>query len=322
MVNITFSNPQFLWLLLGIPVLILSHIVFIRNAKHKGLRFANFEAMRRISGETFLTKNISHLVLRCLIIFFLVLAVSGATITYETLASENSVVFMLDSSPSMSTQDFDPNRFEFSRGFIREMVEAIDFNIRYGLLSYGGISKIHQLPTDSRMELRNSLREPELIQAGGTDLSSAVVNAVNMLSLEEPGRGKVVVLVSDGVETTSAFLGNPLQQAVNYANTNNVVIHAVGVGSESDAPVGFLPEYYNISNWYMPDNLRFLTEETGGVFIEVNDPGALNQTVSRMGGELQRSNIPYDLTFGALLLVILIIFIEWGLANTIYRRIA
>ena len=293
----------------------------MRNAKSKGLRFANFEALRRINGENFLTTNVSHLVMRCFIIFFLVLAVSGAQLNYETQVSENTVVFALDGSPSMSTEDFDPNRFEFSRGFIRDVVDNIDFNVKYGLISYGGITTVHQRPTDSLVEFRNSLRQPELVQAGGTDMSSAIVNAVNILSLEDEG-GRSIVLVSDGVETTSAFLGNPLQRAVDYANNNNVRIYTVGIGTDDDRSVGFLPEYYNISNWYRPSNLEFLSEQTGGTFLEINSPGAVNNTINEIGGELQTSTVPYDLTFGALLMVLFIIFIEWGLANTIYRRIA
>lgn len=321
MVGLTFSNPQFLWTLLGIPVLIMSHIVFMRNAKSKGLKFANFEALKRINGENFLTTNVSHLILRCFIIFFLVLAVSGAQLNYEAQVSQNTVVFALDSSPSMSTQDFDPNRFEFARNFIRSVVDNIEFNTRYGLISYGGITKVHQQPTDSLVEFRNSLREPQLIQAGGTDMSSAIVNAVNVLNLEDEG-GKTIVLVSDGTETTSAFIGNPLQRAVEYANNNNVIIHTIGIGTEDDSPIGFLPEYYNLSNWYRPGNLELLSDETGGTFLEINDPLAVNNTINQIGGELETSIVPYDLTFGAILMVLFIIFIEWGLANTIYRRIA
>ena len=317
---INFEDPQYLWLLISIPILILSHIYYMKRSKSKGLQFANFEALKRISGDKILTSNTFHLIMRCLILFFLIMSISGATFFHQAQHAENNVVFALDGSPSMSTQDVDPNRFEFAREQVRTLTEDIDSVINMGLISYGGVTYIHQQITDSRLRFRNSLDEPQILQTGGTDLSSAIVNAANMLEVQDEG-GKTMVIYSDGVETTSAYLGDPLQQAIEYANQKNMVIHTVGVGSEGE-PAGFLPEYYNISSWYKEENLRYLAEETRGTFIDGTDPDAIEQTAEEVEGELVQAYIPTELGGISLLVAFTLLIVEWGLANTIYRRLA
>ena len=70
MAEITFQNPIYLWFLISIPLMILTHFYLLRQSKKKAMKFANFETIKRITGKKLITKNISMLVLRSFILLF------------------------------------------------------------------------------------------------------------------------------------------------------------------------------------------------------------------------------------------------------------
>jgi len=56
--EITFSNPVYLFFLVSIPFLIISHFFTMRYLKRRALKFANFEAIKRVTGgEKSIIKN-------------------------------------------------------------------------------------------------------------------------------------------------------------------------------------------------------------------------------------------------------------------------
>ena len=64
MINITFENPIYLWYLLSIPLLIYTHFFLLRRSKAVAMKFANFEALKRVTGGMILSRNVNLLVLR------------------------------------------------------------------------------------------------------------------------------------------------------------------------------------------------------------------------------------------------------------------
>jgi hypothetical protein len=64
-----------------------------------------------------------------------------------------------------------------------------------------------------------------------------------------------------------------------------------------------------------------MSNETGGKFFYVYSTDELVQALSYLGENTSQQYIKINLSLGALLLAISGLFIEWGLANTIYRRV-
>jgi hypothetical protein len=56
--EITFVNPQYLWLLLIVPALILTHFYGLKFSRKKAIKFANFEALSRVTGGHKLSMNL------------------------------------------------------------------------------------------------------------------------------------------------------------------------------------------------------------------------------------------------------------------------
>ena len=107
MIQITFRDPIFLWFLLSIPFLMITHFYSLRYVTRKAVRFANFEALSRVSGGEALSRNIPLLILRTITLFFLICSVSGPTLWYTGQSSENNYVIALDASRSMLADDFE-----------------------------------------------------------------------------------------------------------------------------------------------------------------------------------------------------------------------
>ncbi len=315
MVTITFGNPQYLWFLLAIPLLIVSHFYLIRYTKRKALLFANFRALKRATGKKFITKNYTILFLRLAIIVFSVLAVSQVSLWYETETNENEYVLAIDTSASMGAQDVQPTRLEAAIAYGERFIDDLDPDTRVALVSFSGITLIESPLTRDHDEVVSVLKDLK-IEASGTDIPGALITSTNLL--EQVTRGKAVILITDGSNTIETFQSRSMKRAVEYTVSKRVKVFAIGVGSVNGT-VGYLPSYYNISSKYNTENLEFIANRTGGAFYEARDTGQLRKAYENILSSETTSLIQRDLTPGLLLLVMLALFVEWGLLNTRFR---
>ena len=99
-----------------------------------------------------------------------------------------------------------------------------------------------------------------------------------------------------------------------------MVIHTIGIGRDS-GPIGYLPEYYNISASFNEELLIDVAESTGGNYFLAFSDEALDEAVDYILEKAEKRKIPIDFSFGLLLVSITILFIEWGLLNTRFRKI-
>ena len=314
-----FENPVYLWYLASIPLLVLTHFLSLRTAKRKAMRFANFQALKRIAGERLVTKNVSVLIFRVITVALLVFAASGVKMWYQAPQSENSYVVGLDVSSSMSAEDFEPNRLETAKSYAKEFVDTLNENTKVGVVTVAGVGMIEQTLTTDKAAVKSSIDSVRLTKTGGTDLPGALITGTNML-LSEDEKGKVMILFTDGSSTLGNFIGDSMRQATEYAKENQVVVNGVGVGSES-APIGYLPEYYNISAVYGLGNLRFISNQTGGVTIPTEREEDLQSAYVELIKRSDESMVEVRLDLGLLVAGLLFLFIEWGLINSRYRRI-
>ncbi|MBD3209634.1 BatA domain-containing protein, partial [Candidatus Woesearchaeota archaeon] len=123
--HLTFENPIYLWYLASLPLLVMTHFLSLRSAKRKAMRFANFQALKRVAGEKFVTKNIPVLVMRLVILLILIFAASGVRIWYMTPEAENNYVVAIDVSSSMAAKDFTPSRLEVAKTYAKKFVDTL-----------------------------------------------------------------------------------------------------------------------------------------------------------------------------------------------------
>lgn len=316
---VTFENPVYLWFLFSVPLFIISHFFFLRKSKSKALKFANFEALSRVTGDKLITKNMTHVVLRVVIITALVISAAGTTLWYKGESSNVSYVIALDTSASMTSEDVSPSRFEAAKEYIKGFVDSFEARTKFGLVSFSGVTKIERYPLDSSIAFKQAIDQAEVTRTGGTDVPGAIITSTNML-LAEREMGRAIIMVSDGVNTLGAFISDSVDEALDYAIKNQVIIHTIGIGTNT-GPIGYLPEYYNISASYDEGLLKHIAEESGGTYVHAESTNQLFEAFEFMSKNTNEQYLDMDLSFGALLLGLGLLFVEWGLSNTLYRRI-
>ena len=145
------------------------------------------------------------------------------------------VVFVLDSSLSMNARDVQPSRLSAAETLVRRLVREMPGN-RVALVQAEGEGVVMTpLTLDGAViDLLLDAISPGTLPVPGTRLAAPLRQA---LALFDPGgRGhRVVVLLSDG-EDHGGGMGPVLEEL----RSEEVVVHAIGVGTPQGAPVPLL----------------------------------------------------------------------------------
>ena len=331
MVSIHFTDPEFIWLLLSIPLLVASHFLVAKNLKTSAWTFANYEAIMRITGgkptlrnATRLSRNVVLLAIKCAVMLFLVFSAAGTVFTVGGDGQGGDVVIAIDASSSMLAQDFSPNRFEAAKGAATTFVDALPAGTRMGLLSFAGTSVIEQEMTRDAFLMRDRIDTLQISHSGGTDLGEAIITATNLLRLQgreatgETGadaqaapRGSVVLL-TDGRST----VGTDVQDGIDYAKGQSTSVHTIGIATEEGGSFANIDIVSTIDE----QSLQAIADSTGGSYHRAGSEEELRAAFDAIASD-ESVQIPVALRMPLLLLALALIFVEWGLAATKFRTL-
>ncbi len=308
--KVSFDNPHLLWFLFSIPLLIVLHFLLLRKTNRKAVLFANFEAIRRVTGERVLSKNIFLLVIRIFIMIFLIFSASGIVIWYEGQTSNFNYILAIDVSSSMLADDLQPNRLFAAKEAAALFVQSMTGKTKIGIVSFAGTSMVKQKLSDDVDGTLQNINNLTISQIGGTDIGEAIVTSTNLLVQEEKAR--TVILLTDGIDN----VGTPLEEGLKHAIDKRVIIHTIGVGSEEGGR--FLGT--DLVSKMDPESLQQIAESTGGSFYQAQNEAELQQAYQSIMSE-STEQIPIRLAFILLLAAIILVFVDWGLVNTKYRTL-
>jgi Ca-activated chloride channel family protein len=316
--DLVFNHPNMLWFLLAIPLLFFFHFFALKYVKARGMKFANFEALKRVTGENILTTNTFLLIFRLLTVTLIVFGVAGTVLWYKGMSNENDFVIAIDNSASMAAGDFDPNRLGAAKEEAKYFINALDSDARIGLVTFSGIATVKQLLVRNQAILLDDIDKITIDPAGSTDLGGAIITSTNLLLASQKGR--TILLITDGSATTGVYLADSLARSIEYAKEKHVIVHAIGIGSNI-GPIGYLPEYYNISSVFNEENLILISNSTGGMYVNAKNNLALRQAYAKVNSASNEAYLSVDLTYYLILAALILLFVEWGLINTRFRRI-
>ena len=142
------------------------------------------------------------------------------------------VVLLLDTSGSMATEDVPPNRFFLARQALAALISRLEGD-RFALVAFEGEAyPLVPLTLDAdALGLFLDTMEPGIVPSPGTSLGSGLAKGLDLF-VDKERRNKVMVLVSDGED-----LEGDVEEAVRRAKEAGVIVHTVGVGTESGQPV-------------------------------------------------------------------------------------
>lgn len=305
--EINFNNPQYLWFLLSIFILLISHSMTFKSTQKKALKFANFEAIARVTGNSFIKKNIFLLIFRIIVLTLVILSVAGTSITYVGKSTNSNYVLALDTSTSMLVEDIAPNRLEAAKQTLKDFIDFLPQTTKVGLLSFSGVNLIESPLEEDLSKLKTILNNVKISPIAGTDIGNAIVTSTNLLIAENDQKSKVVILLTDG----QSNIGIPVEEAVNYANKNNIIVDTIGIGTEEGGK--FLGT--EVKSKIDEVQLKEIASRTSGVYFRAESSDKLKDSFKQLT-ELNRKKISVNLSFSLLLIALVMIFVEWGLINT------
>ena len=314
----TFENPKYLWYLFSIPLLIISHFAFLKYSRRKAIKFANFQALKKVSDQKVVTKNHIVLIIRMLILILLILSISGTTLWYLGYTNQNDYILAIDTSASMTAQDVQPTRLDAAKKYTSQFLDNLKSDSKVGVVSFSGAAMIENLPSNDFSQLREKINTLEISHVGGTNIPDAIVTSTNLLLPSK--KGKAIVLLTDGSNTASYFIKDPINEAINYAKENNIIIYTIGLGTNT-GPIGYLPEYYNVSAVADQNTLFRLANETGGKYYNALDTNELQKAYIDITSNSQEAYLSIELSLGLLIIALALLFMEWGLISTRFRAI-
>ncbi len=302
--NIVFLKPTNLLLLGLIPLIIFTHFLMLKRKRAFALKFANFDAIAKIKGVDLLSKNIIILIINVIIVILLSFSLSDTVINRVIYSSSSSFILAIDTSRSMEANDMIPNRLEVAKDSAAFFINNLPIGTRIGIISFSGNSLIEQELTDDKSLLINSLKEISLSSIGGSDLGDAVYISANLLKGEEI---KSVVLISDGGINVGT-----VDDLINYANENAVIVHTIGIGTENGGETSYGLSTIN------KNALQAIAYNTNGKFFEVATKDSLTQALNNIL-ELKIKKVPLKISYYLTFLALLIMILEFILVNTRYR---
>ena len=315
---LAFEHPVNLWYLLSIPLLIITHYAFLKYTRRRAMKFANFQALKRVTDEKVVTKNHTELIIRCIIVISVILAIAGTTLWYKGTSNSNNFIIALDTSSSMTAQDFKPTRIEAAKEYIKTFIDNLNSQATIGLVSFSGVAFIEHLPSDNKAEIQLAVSNIVPAAVGGTDIAGAIITSSNMLI--GSNKGKLMILITDGSNTVSFFNKDPIDEAIKYARSNNIAIYTIGLGTVG-GPIGYLPDYYNISSVFDASSLEKIANNTGGKYYYAANNQELDATYKDILSNTKEAYIPINFEPILMTVALILIFIEWGLMNTRFRSL-
>ena len=315
MADFTTTHPEYLWFLLSIPLLIITHLFTLRHLKTKAWMFANFEAIQRVAGPKFdlrnssrLSKNIMILLLKIVILTLLIFSAAGVTVWYTGQASDSNFVLAIDASSSMLADDYTPNRFEAAKQAALTFIESIEGKAKVGVVSFAGTSTIDLSLSDDRVLIREAIGDLTVKRSGGTDIGEALITAANVLATEN--KTGAILLLTDGRST----VGTSVADGAEYVQGLHYAIHTIGIGTAEGGRFLRLEAISRLDN----ATLIQLAAATDGRYFEAKNVDDLKAAFVEIAKTHQRK-LPSNLQLPLLLSALALILLEWGLINTRYR---
>lgn len=279
--NLVFKNPEFLWLLLLIPVIIF-FMYYFRFKKVSNLKISSFDNFKTKSFKSKLYPLLNTL--RIISIALVIIALSRPQEISNSSRTKTSsgidIVIAVDISSSMLAQDLKPNRLEALKSVASEFIND-RINDRIGLVIYAGESYTKTPVTSDKEVVINSLTEISFdgIIDDGTAIGMGLATSVNRLK-DSKAKSKVIILLTDGVNN-SGFI-DP-STASDLASTYGIKTYTIGLGTNGNAraPVALNPNgsfRFGITKVEIDEDLlNEVADKTGGKYFRATDNRKLEE---------------------------------------------
>ena len=293
MTDLKFQNPEFLWLLVLIPVM----AYFFYNTSNKRKSFMKFSSITDFKPSLKSKLHPFLDIMRLISIFFIILSIARPQEVSNSIRSKSSsgidIVIAVDISSSMLARDLKPNRLDALKNVASEFVKG-RLNDRIGIVIYAGESYTKTPVTSDEKLILSSLQDivfDGVIQ-DGTAIGMGLATSVNRLK-DSKAKSKVIILFTDGVNNTGVI--DP-ETASDLALNYGIKTYTIGLGTNGNAlaPVALNRDgsfRFGMTKVEIDEELLMeIAEKTGGLYFRATDNKSL-ESIYKEIDKLEKTEI-------------------------------
>jgi Ca-activated chloride channel family protein len=265
-----FLWPQFLWLLLALPLLVLLYLWLMRRKKKLALRYASLSIVREAMGPAQSIRRHIPPLLFLLALAALLLAASRPLAVMTLPSQQETIILAMDVSGSMRAADVQPSRIVAAQNAAKAFLAELPRQVKVGIVAFAGSAQVAQGPTVNRDDLVTAIDRFQLQR--GTAIGNGIVLSLATLfpdagidiatlsygrdrprglSLDQAGKqtqpkefvpvapgsygSAAIILLTDGQRTT----GVDSLEAAKMAADRGVRVYTVGIGTVDGETIGF-----------------------------------------------------------------------------------
>lgn len=237
---IKFEHIEFLYGLASVPMFFIIYYFYRRWRRKKLKQIGDAALINSLIGNYSGSKPFIKFIFLMIAYSSLLIALANPQIgtkLEEVKRKGVELVIALDVSNSMMAEDIKPNRLERAKQEISKLIDNLE-NDKIGIIVFAGKSFI-QLPLTndySAAKLMLSTVNTDIISTQGTAIGSAIETAQSMYSNDNT-KSRALIIISDGENHEDDAVG-----AARKSFELNIIIHCVGMGTITGAPI---PLYHN-----------------------------------------------------------------------------
>ncbi|HEY1226585.1 MAG TPA: VWA domain-containing protein [Ramlibacter sp.] len=308
-----FLWPDFLWLLLAAPLLVLLYVWLLRRKKKLAVRYASLSIVKEAMGAGQSWRRHIPPALFLLALVAMLLAAARPTAVVTLPSQQQTIILAMDVSGSMRATDVQPSRLEAAQAAAKAFLAELPRHVKVGIVAFAGSAQVAQLPTTNREDLVTAIDRFQLQRATATG-NAIVISLATLfpdqgieLAALQGGRDRprgfaidgekkdkkeftpvapgsynsaAVIMLTDGQRTTGV---DPLE-AAKMAADRGVRVYAVGIGTVDGETIGF--EGWSMRVRLDEDPLKQIAQKTSAEYFYAGTAQDLKKVYNTLSSKL------------------------------------
>ncbi|MFH6970167.1 VWA domain-containing protein [Flavobacterium petrolei] len=291
------DEKKYLYLLFILPLVVLVFLFNLYWKRKKQREFGDLEMVKKLSPESSVFKPVLKISVLILALLGLILGLVNPKIgtKMETVKREGiDIVFAVDVSKSMLSEDVAPNRLDKSKQIVSQIINQLGSD-RIGIVAYAGSAfPVLPITTDysvAKMFLQSM--NTDMVSSVGTSFNEAI--KLSSTYFDDKKTSKLLIMISDGEDHNEGA-----DEAAEEANKLGIKIITIGVGTEKGGTIplkrngiveGFKKDNNNevVITKLVPESLTAIAKATKGGYVNGNNTKEVLEYVKNALNNIQKT---------------------------------
>ena len=297
--TLSFIDPERLWVLLIVPLLIAVYVWVVARKRKQGMRFTNTTLLSRVVPKQSQWRR--HLAVALSLLSLITLTAAWARpngIDYVP-RERATIVLIIDVSQSMAATDVAPSRLEAEKQAALTFVKSLPATFNVSIVSLSGSPALRLPPTTDRVQAQQTINGLKL--QNSTAIGESIYVALGAMQMAPKGEDGsqapgAIVLLSDGTNTSGR---SPMQAAAEAAKAK-VPVYTISYGTDTVAYVDLPADDTHPATRAAvppdPELMAALASTGGGRMFSANSLSQLDEVYRSIRSEVGRMPVEKEVT--------------------------